>query len=514
MSQVRSPEFTGLRSYLWPVHAHELKKIIPMIIMLAFVALDYTILRNLKDALVITARGSGAEVIPFIKVWGMLPAAVVAAMLFSFLLNRYSRSTVIHIIILSFTAFFVFFTCFVYPNRELLHPHASADFLETILPLGCKGLIAMYRNWTLTCFYIISELWGTIVLQVLVWGFANEITKLNEAPRFYSVMVIASNIATICAGQIAVALSSSEFDSSLGFGHDAWEQTMTKILVLVVTLALIALFAFRWMNKHVLSHTEYLPTDSERSPKKHPTKKLSFRESLMCLAQSKHLLGIATIVISYNLVINLVEIIWKDRLRLLYPSAVDYNVYINNLVSAVGIISTLVSIMMAGIINRLGWTKIALMTPCVLFITSAAFFGCLFGGDAIAPYLSSALGTTPLALAVLLGSMQNCFSKAAKYSVFDATKEIAFIPLDREEKMQGKSAIDGIGSRMAKAGSSVVHQGFLLFFGTLSNSAPYVALIVVAVIAVWILAVRALGRELRPFMEERATSSVAQLSAT
>lgn len=510
MSQVPSTEFTGLRSYLWPIHAHEIKKIVPMIIMLALVALNYTIVRNLKDALLITARGSGAEVIPFVKVWGMLPAAVIAAIVFSYLLNRFSRSTVIHIVILSFTAFFFLFTCFVYPNREALHPHASADVLESILPLGCKGLIAMYRNWTLTCFYIISELWGTIVLQVLVWGFANEITKLNEAPRFYSVMVIASNTATICAGQIAVALTNDQFDSTLGFGQDAWEQTMTKILLVVVFFALIALFTFRWMDKHVLSHAEYLPTDSKQSPKNHPSKKLSFRESLLCLAKSKHLLGITTIVISYNLVISLVEVIWKDRLFLLYPSTIDYNVYISNLVSAIGIISTCGSILMAGIIDRLGWTKIALLTPFVLFITSAAFFGCLFGGDAIAPLLSSLLGTTPLALAVLLGSVQNCFSKAAKYSVFDATKEMAFIPLDREEKMQGKSAIDGIGSRMAKAGSSVIHQGFLLFFGTLVNSAPYVAIIVVAVIAVWIMAVRTLGQQLRPYMEEREPSSVAQ----
>jgi AAA family ATP:ADP antiporter len=510
MSQVRSPEFTGLRSYLWPIHAHEFKKIVPMIVMLAFVVLDYTILKNFKEALVVTARGSGAEVIPFIKVWGMLPAAVAAAMLFSFLLNRFSRSTAIHIIILSFTAFFILFTCFVYPNREALHPHASADFLESVLPLGCKGFIAMYRNWTLTCFYIVSELWGTIVLQVLVWGFANEITKFNEAPRFYSVMVIASNTATVCAGQIAVALSNDQFDSSLGFGHDALEQTMTKILLFVVVLALGALFAFRWVDKHVLSHPENLPTDPECSPKKPPLKNLSFRESLMCLAKSKHLLGIAAIVISYNLLINLVEVIWKDRLLLLYPSAVDYNVYMGNLVSAVGIISACTSVLIAKNMGRLGWTKIALVTPCILFITSAAFFGCLFGGNAIAPFLSAVLGTTPLALTVLLGSAQNCFSKAAKFSVFDATKEMAFIPLAREEKMKGKAAIDGVGSRVAKAGSSVIHQGFLLFFGTLTNSAPYVAMIVVAVIAVWVLAVRALGRELRPYMEERATSSAAQ----
>ena len=503
MAQGTSPGFSGLRSYFWPVHMHELTKIIPMIIMLAFVALDYTILRNLKDSLVVTAQGSGAEVIPFIKVWGILPAAVAAAMLFSFLLNRFSRSTVIHMIILSFTAFFLFFTCFVYPNREFLHPHASADFLQSVLPVGCKGLIAMYRNWTLTCFYIVSELWGTIVLQVLVWGFANEITKISEAPRFYSVMVIASNFATICAGQIAVALSSNQFDPSLGFGTNAWEQTMTKILLFVAVLAIGALFAYRWMDKHVLSQQENLPAGSEKKPKEESSKKLSFRESLTCLARSKHLLGIATIVVSYNLVINLVEVIWKDRLRLMYPSPVEYNIYISNLVSAVGVISTVVSIVMAGSIDRLGWTKIALMTPCVLFVTSAAFFICLFGGDAISPFLATFFGTTPLALAILLGSAQNCFSKAAKYSVFDATKEMAFIPLGRDEKMQGKSAIDGLGSRVAKAGSSVIHQSFLLFFGTLTNSAPYVAAIVAVVVAVWIWATRALGRELRPYMEQK-----------
>ena len=244
MPQTESAAFSGIRSYFWPIHSHEFKKIAPMILMLALVAFNYSVLRNLKDALVITAHGSGAEVIPFIKLWGILPAAILAAMLFSFLLNTFSRAAVFQIIIISFSLFFLAFCFFIYPNREALHPNASADFLESVLPLGLKGLIAMYRNWTLTCFYIISELWGTVVLQVLVWGFANEITKISEASRFYSVMVIASNMAAFCAGQIAVALSCGEFDSTLGFGTDAWEQTMTKLLLLVVGLAFASLITF------------------------------------------------------------------------------------------------------------------------------------------------------------------------------------------------------------------------------------------------------------------------------
>ncbi len=512
MNQTESAAFSGIRSFLWPIHSHEIKKIVPMVIMLALVALDYSILRNLKDALVVTARGSGAEVIPFIKLWGMLPAAIVATMLFSYLLNRFSRAVVFQIIILSFSAFFLIFCLFIYPNREALHPNASADFLQSVLPLGCKGLIAMYRNWTLTGFYIISELWGTIVLQVLMWGFANEVTKISEAPRFYSVMVIASNIAAFCAGQIAVALSYGEFDSNFAFGKDAWEQSLTKILFLIVGLALITLLTFWWMDRNVLSDPSYLPKDDEKSQKK-VKKKLNFKESLVCIANSKYLLGIATIVISYNLVINLVEVIWKDRLRQLYPSTVDYNIYINNLTSAMGIISTIASVVMAGIINRLGWTKTALLTPAVLMITTMAFFGCLFGGDAIAPIVSTVLGTTPLALAVLFGSVQNCFTKAAKYSVFDATKEMAFIPLDRDERMKGKAAIDGIGSRMAKSGGSVIHQGLLLFFGTLSCSAPYVALIVIGATTVWIVAVKALGKEFSQFTKEHSEEPVAETVA-
>jgi AAA family ATP:ADP antiporter len=491
-----STTFSGIRSYLWPIHSFETRKIIPMIIILAFVAFDYTILRNLKDALVITAHGSGAEVIPFIKLWGILPAAILAAMLFSFLLNRFSRLAVFQFIVIAFSLFFAVFCLFIYPNRDALHPNASADFLESVLPLGFKGLIAMYRNWTLTCFYIVAELWGTVVLQVLVWGFANEVTKISEAPRFYSVMVIVSNTATVIAGQVAVALSCSEFSSTFGFGKDAWEQTMTKTLLLIVGCAVIALVAFTWMERRVLSNPVYLPTDGEKCPKKPKAQKMNFRESLSYIVNSKHLLGIATLVLSYNLVINLVEVIWKDRLRQLYPSAIDYNIYINNLVSAVGIVSTIASIVMAGVIHRVGWTKLALLTPLVMLLTSLAFFGCLFGGDKISPMTSALLGTTPLSLAVLFGSIQNCFSKAAKYSVFDATKEIAFIPLDRDAKIKGKSAIDGIGSRMAKSGGSIIHQGLLMVLGTLLNSAPYVAIIVIMAIIFWIIAIKALAKEL------------------
>ncbi len=499
-SQNGTTQFGKIRSNIWPIHRHEIKKLLPMLIMLTMICFNYSILRNLKDALVITAKNSGAEVIPFIKVWVILPSAIAATILFTNLSNRLSRPALFQLILVSFLVFFFIFGFIIFPMREQLHPHALADSLEAILPKGCMGLIAMFRHWTLTCFYVISELWSTMMLNVLFWGFANEITRIQEAPRFYSVMSIGSNIAAIVAGQTAIALSSDVYDPTLSFGNDAWEQSLMKIMALIVTSGVIVLLTFRWMNKNVLSNPEYIPQEAQEKIKK-KGKKLSFKQSLVYLAHSKYLIWIATLVVSYNLVINLVEILWKDRLRQLYPSSHEYNIYINNLTSTMGIISTSTSLVMAGIIKRFGWTFTAMLTPVVLLVTTVAFFSCLFFDNSLGPILSVFFGVTPLALAVFLGSMQNCFSKAAKYSVFDTTKEMAFIPLTPDHKLKGKAAIDGIGSRLGKSGGSVIHQGLLLFFGTLSASAPYVAIILVGVMVIWIAAVRSLGGEFSKCLE-------------
>lgn len=508
MSASTDAQFGPFRSFLWPIHRYELKKIVPMIFLLFFICFNYSIVRNMKDALVVTA--SGAEVIPFIKVWVMLPSAVLLTLFYTKLCNRFSQENVFYIIVAGFLLGFALFSYVLYPYREALVPTTSAAWLETHLPVGMNGLISMYKNWTLTMFYVMSELWGSMVLSVLFWGFANEVTKLSEASRFYSVFPMWLNVSTVCASQVSNYVTRGHLQTA---GSGAWDATLSSLVFLLLISGVLCMGVFRWINRTILRGKEFenLHTAVKEEPK--PKKKQSFRESLSYVSNSKYLICIATIVISYNLVINLVEVVWKDQLKNLYPLPSDYNTFMNNLMTLTAVLSSVMALLMAKIFGRYGWTKTAMITPVVMFITSAGFFSFLFFNQSMNGAFLALLGTSPLAIAVMFGAAQNCLSKASKYSVFDATKEMAYIPLSHESKLKGKAAIDGVGSRLGKSAGSLIHQSLLMVFVTVSASAPYVAMILFAAIIFWFFAVKALGVHFNEMVDTKDTTEQEPVTA-
>jgi len=161
----------------------------------------------------------------------------------------------------------------------------------------------------------------------------------------------------------------------------------------------------------------------------------------------------------------------------------------------IGVLATLSALLISGnSIRKCGWTFTAMITPVILLITSVGFFSFFFLKENFSEAVIAFIGATPLAIVVFFGSAQNILSRAAKYTVFDATREISFIPLSAESKLKGKSVVDGVCSRLGKSGGSVIHQGLLLTFSTITASAPYVAGFLLAIISIWILATKNLGR--------------------
>lgn len=493
MSDSKEQSFSRIRSYLWPVHGHELKKLIPMLLIFFLISFDYNVLRTMKDTLVVTAKASGAEVIPFIKVWVMFPGAVLMTLIFTKLSNRFRMETVIYAMMAIFLCYFALFTFVLFPFRDTLHPNEFADKLQAMLPIGFKGMVAMIRNWTFTLFYVMSELWGNIILTMLFWGFANQVTRIHEAKRFYGLFGIGANASGILAGQVSVMCCRNSYNPSLPFGCTAWEQSLLFLVSLVLVAGIAALILFRWMNVKVLNDPEHCEADEIKKSEK---PKFSFKENIAVLFQSRYIFCIALLILCYNLVINLVEVVWKDQVRALYPNPSDYNVYTNQVSTLIGVLSTASALLISGnAVRKFGWTFTAMITPVVLALTSIGFFGCYFFRDALDPLMFTMFGAGSLWMIVTLGSAQNILCRGAKYSVFDATKEMSFVPLSREMKMKGKAAIDGIVNRLGKSGGSVIHQSLIVTFSSIAASAPYVAGFLFAIVGVWAVAVKVLGDE-------------------
>ena len=218
MSTSKNSAQSNIALKLWqilcPIRMNEAKKFIPMTLMMFFILFNFSTLRPLKDSLVIP--NLGAEVVSFIKLWCVLPSAILFTVIYMKLSNVLDYQRLFYGVTSFFIAFFAIFALLIYPNREYLHPDH-----DSILSLSeqfghFKWLIILFGKWSFALFYIFAELWGAAMLNLMFWQFANRITKTEEAKRFYAMFGFIGNFGLILAGGIVKAFSKmSETDMIL-----------------------------------------------------------------------------------------------------------------------------------------------------------------------------------------------------------------------------------------------------------------------------------------------------------
>lgn len=478
-----------------------------MFFLFFFINFNYTILRDTKDALIVTAPGSGAEAIPFLKVWGVLPFAVLFMIVYAKLSNLMSKEKLFYTMISTFLGFFVLFALVLYPAREYLHPTHVADSLQAFLPSGFKGLIAIFRNWTFSMFYIMSELWGSVGISLLFWGFANDITRISESKRFYAMFGLGANVAMLFSAPAIIYFAGIR--DRLPPTVDAWGVSLNYMIGLVIFAGFMVMGIYKWINKYVLTDPRfYDATETKKLKKEKP--KMSLKESFLFLSKSKYIGCLAVLVIAYGIAINIVEVTWKSQLKLQYPTPNDYAVFMGYFSFFTSITTIAMMLFVGGnVIRRFGWKVGALITPTVLLITGVGFFSFVIFGKHLTG-MTAFLGLTPLMIAVVFGTIQNIMSKSSKYSLFDPTKEMAYIPLDQESKVKGKAAIDVVGARLGKAGGSLLQQGLIVGFGSLAAITPYLGAILMVVIFAWIAAGRSLGTQFLTAQTKREQDAAAE----
>lgn len=494
--------FSKIRSFLWPIHRHELSRFVPMLLLFFLIAFNYHILRILKDTLIITAPNSGAEVLPFLKVWVVLPSAILLTYIFTKLSTKFNREKIFYVMITSFLSFFALFIFGLYPNIDSFNLNGVADSLTKICPKGLHGFVALIRYWHFSLFYIMAEAWSTIMLSLLLWVFVVDVLSINQAKRYYAFFGTFRNLAGIVSGFLgeyladkAICDSSTVSSLSRFLGcKTAWDQSLLIFISLILLCGILIIFIYRYLHVYFYPNRYLMGGDINNKGKQ----KISFKESVKFAYQSKYVLYIALIVLSYNLIISLTEVLWKSQLKELFPTSSAFTAYTSKVTYYTGIIATISAFFISGnLIRRLGWKFTALVTPFVLLITGLGFFYFLFL-KRYADHTNLAvtfLGFSPLVLAVFFGSLLEIFSRGLKYTIFDDTKEMAFIPLTPSEKLKGKSVIDGFGSRLGKSGASFFMQLLFMVFSTPMGSSPYIFVIMLLMMPVWIISINKLSKE-------------------
>ncbi|HUX78575.1 MAG TPA: Npt1/Npt2 family nucleotide transporter [Alphaproteobacteria bacterium] len=489
---LEDPQFSKLRATLWPIQNSELKKFLPMGLMMFFVLFNYTLLRNFKDTLLITAPFCGAEVIPFLKPWVMI-CAILFFFIYSKLSNTLSRPALFYTCLTPFLAFFAVFAFIIYPQREFLHPSPeSVIALRDICP-NLKWMISLYGVWSYAIFYILAELWGVIVIALLFWQFANEITRTNEAKRFYSFFGLIGNLALIIAGSLVEWLSYINANSKSDV--DAWGVTVTAIMVSIVAVGIGIIAIYAWMNRYVLTDPVFYDAAKSVGNKgKEDKPKLSLMASLRVILSSKYLGFIALLLLGYGISMNLIDITWKSQLQAYLPRSTDYFAFMGRFSFWTGIITILFILSTKGIVRRFGWFTGAIITPVTILLTSFLFFAFILFQESLNDVVTF-FGVTSLYMAVMVGAVQNILSKGTKYSLFDPTKEMAYIPLNQELKVKGKAAVDVIGGRVGKSGGGFIQFMLLtLTAGSQLTIAPYLFGVVALVGVAWLGAVKGLSK--------------------
>ena len=453
--------------------------------MLMLSAYIYTLLRGAKDSILVPQLG--AELISFIKFYGVFPSTIIFFICYSKLANILSRDKMYISIVSFFMSFFLLYAFVLGPYCEYIQPDLSslsADFPKL------QFQILMIENWTISLFYIMSELCGTVMLTLLFWQFANELYSVKEARKTYSLFGVIGQTGLIVAGIVQYIISDAASGNNLRFLD--WKLSLKYMMISVAVAGFSSIIIYVWMYKKVLPNPELCEGRPSESKEKIS---LSVKESFKYVFSSKYLWLIMVIVFCYGVGINLIESVWKDQLRIQYPTHNAYSTFMGKFHIYFGC-ATVTSMLLGNYILRtFKWIVAALFTPIGAGLSGLIFFTIIIFKDSFKPLLDS-LDITIVSMAVLLGSLQVIIFKSFNYAFVDATKEMAFIPLDKELRTKGKAAVDVIGGRFGKSFGAILQQLMFSFINpSLSQLSIEICIAFVITMVMWIFSVIALNKE-------------------
>jgi hypothetical protein len=149
-----------------PITPAEIPHFASMSIMMFLFIYVFTTVRDTKDTLVVS--NCGAEAIPFLKLYGVMPCATAFIVLYSKLSNVLGKQTLFYVTLVPFFIFYGVFAFVLFPNRDLIH-FPVVDGATTGGGGAVNAAMNLLRYWSFSLYFIVSELWASAGVPLLFW---------------------------------------------------------------------------------------------------------------------------------------------------------------------------------------------------------------------------------------------------------------------------------------------------------------------------------------------------------
>lgn len=500
---------------------------------LGFLAiLAYSLLRVSKDTMILAVTGT--EVLPVLKLAVVLPATFAATYIWKLLVDNFGDKA-IFVALLIFAGFFTTFF-FALPHIGMFH---GVSLLSALLP-GGFGKAAQY--WVYTLFYMMSELWAVVLVDGFLKSLQNATLRkeriksvLPTASLFQSVGLIASSFITswafgltgfslasqisiilmilgctiaLFAGAYALAMFTgilkpakapgSEKDKAKSQqvkGNLDLENAAYKLMVLGLVNSRLP--EDQRVDENIL-HKKSDGKDIKKTALSNDITHLAWNakssglKTVVSVYRFPLLRNIALCILGYNMTLVLFEIVWKNQVRLYVnagATALTYGQYMSAFNMWTGIIT--ISLCLLGpVISQIPTKYTNLITPVVLAVLATTFFTLLlFPGfmATLCPFLFATSFQNHLAQIACLGLILNVSVKSTKYSTFEPGISEANGSLPKVIKEAYQSTVNMINGKLGKAAASGIILGlFACGAASISSAAPYIWIILTAIIGVWI----------------------------
>lgn len=432
---------------------------------------NFTILRSLRTTLAVVDLGKGSHSIPFFELFGAMPCAFLMTWSLTKLMNHYSIEKVFLLTISTFIAIFISFKVVIYPS--LLKLKDTGDFGNLI-----RYIVSML-------FYTISELWKPALIMILFWGLINKYTLANDAKKLYGSLMLSGSLGAIIAGPITSLCTSDVILKIFPLSTNHWENSINLMIIAVSLLGFITAFLYHQLWKIFSQQEERQLSRNEKS---------FLTENIFFCLRSNQFRLLSWIVIADYMSYSLGEVIFLDILKHKFSEPSDYCNYMGYLSAWSGILTLISSVSITPLLlKNYRWAIAALITPICLLITESAFF-IILRGYSVKENWFGWTEATWIGLAVILGSIQYCLCRAAKYTLFDSSKELAFVLMSESQRMKGKLIIDGLCARLGRGGASALSLVLISLHGGVIASSFSTGLLAIGLVLSWLHSTFKLGR--------------------